>query len=145
MPAVKFVACLNFDRKSSFCKRINSCFDSTLDDGVNFSMGKILQHHDFSDRFRGSVTYCVIAVVRNPPKIERAYCFLDVDAFHGVGVVHDGFQIAVTEQLLNRANIDVRLQEMAGKTVVKGVSRGPLAEGGLSHRLLDRLLHHGFM
>ena len=46
---------------------------------------------------------------RSSPKIEQTFCFLDGDAFHGVGGDHGGFQIAVTKQLLNRANIDIRL------------------------------------
>ena len=65
---------------------------------------------------------------RSSPKIERTFCFLDGEVFHDVVGDHGGFQIAVTKQLLNCANSDICLQEMAGKTVAEGMSRGPLTE-----------------
>jgi hypothetical protein len=62
-----------------------------------------------------------------------------------MGGDHGGFQIAVTKQLLNCANSDICLQEMAGKTVAEGMSRGPLAESNPANRHLDRPRRYGFM
>jgi len=49
------------------------------------------------------------------------------------------------KQLLNRSNIIVRLEQMAGKTVTKGMSRGPLTDPCLADRLFDRRLHMSLM
>ena len=40
-----------------------------------------------------------------------------------MGVNHGGFEVAVTQQFLNRADVEICLEQMAGKTVAKGMRR----------------------
>ena len=61
-------------------------------------------------------------------KIKRAFGFFDGTNFGSAGVDHGGSDTAVPQQLLNRANVVFGLQQMAGKTVVQRVGRGPLAD-----------------
>jgi len=80
-----------------------------------------------------------------PSQIERAYGFPNGGAFHRMRVDHGGPDIAMPQQLLDGADVGVGLEQVAGKTVPKAMSRRPLADPGLPHRLLDRFLHLGFM
>jgi hypothetical protein len=50
-------------------------------------------------------------------QIKRAFGLFNGDAFHGMLVDHGGPQIAVPQQLLNRADIIIRLKQVTGKTV----------------------------
>ena len=54
-------------------------------------------------------------------EIERTFRLLDGYAPHGMRVYHCGSHIAVAKQLLNRADVIVGLQQMAGETVAKRV------------------------
>jgi len=76
-------------------------------------------------------------------EIERAFRLFDCLALDGVGVNHRCPYIAVSQQFLNRTNIVIGLQQMAGKTVTKGMARGPLRNFGPLHGPLDGLLHMG--
>lgn len=62
-----------------------------------------------------------------------------------MGVDHGGPHIAVPHELLYGADIVVRLQQMAGETVPKGVGRGPLGDPGFLYCTPDRLLHMTLM
>jgi hypothetical protein len=46
-----------------------------------------------------------------------------------------GLEIAVTQQLLNRPDVEVGLEQVAGKTVTEGMRRGPLVEPGIARPL----------
>jgi hypothetical protein len=54
-------------------------------------------------------------------EIERTFRLLDGYAPHGMRVYHCGSHIAVAKQLLNRADVIVGLQQMAGEAVAKRV------------------------
>jgi len=56
-----------------------------------------------------------------------------------------GSETAVPRQLLNGSDVEVRLEQMAGETVAKGVGRGPLADPGLPDGFPDRLWGLRFM
>ena len=58
-----------------------------------------------------------------------------------MGVDHGGPYIAVAQHLLNRADIIIRLQEMAGETVPKRMCRSPLGDLRPSHSPRNRLLY----
>jgi len=57
-------------------------------------------------------------------EIERAFRIFDCLAPDGVGVNHGCPYIAVPQQLLNRTNIIIGLQQMTGKTMSKGMGGG---------------------
>ena len=57
-------------------------------------------------------------------KIKRAPGLFDGFAFNCVGINLGGSDIAVTQQFLNRANIIIGLQQVAGKTVPESMGRG---------------------
>lgn len=59
-------------------------------------------------------------------KIQRAFSYFNRHTGHRVGVDHDCFQIAVAEQFLNGAKIDVGLQKMTGEAVAKRMHRRTL-------------------
>ena len=52
-------------------------------------------------------------------KIKGAFCVLDRHGLDGVRVDHGGSQIAMPQQLLNRADIIIGLEQMAGKAVAE--------------------------
>ena len=78
-------------------------------------------------------------------EIERASCFLEGHAPHRVRVYHRGFDVAVSEKLLDGSDVEVRLEQMAREAVAKRVGGGALADPGLPDRPLDGLLHLRFM
>jgi hypothetical protein len=57
-----------------------------------------------------------------------------------MGVDHGGAHIRVAEQLLHRANVVARLQQMRGKGVAQRVRRGRFVNPGLGHGTLERAL-----
>ena len=54
-------------------------------------------------------------------KIKRTLRLFDGPALDGMGVYHRCSHITMAKQLLNRADIIIRLKQMAGKTVAKGM------------------------
>jgi len=75
-------------------------------------------------------------------EIKQAFGIFLGDAFDGMLVDHGGPDIAVPQQFLDRPNIIVGLQKVAGKTVTKGVSRGTLRD--CSFRRQQRSCHQAF-
>jgi hypothetical protein len=78
-------------------------------------------------------------------EIEGAFGLFNGLAFNGMGINHCGSYIAVPQQLLNRADVIVPLEKMAGKTVAKGMGRGTFRDCCFTHRLFDSSLHMRFM
>ncbi len=78
-------------------------------------------------------------------KIKRALGFFDGLALDCMGINHCGSDIAVPQKLLNRADVVIGLQQMACKTVTKGMGCGPLIDFGFIDRALDGLLNMAFM
>jgi hypothetical protein len=54
-------------------------------------------------------------------KIKRTLRLFDGPALDGMGVYHRCSHITMAKQLLNRADVIIRLKQMAGKTVAKGM------------------------
>ena len=76
-----------------------------------------------------------------PSKIQRTLRLLVGTTPDRVCVDHGRLHIAVAQQLLDGADVIVRLEQMGGKTVTKGMGCGALGNPGLAHRLLYRPLH----
>jgi len=54
-------------------------------------------------------------------KIQGTYSLFTGLAFDGVRIDHGGFDIAVPQQFLDRANVVIGLQQVTGKAVAKSV------------------------
>jgi hypothetical protein len=65
-------------------------------------------------------------------KIQETFGFFNRYTGHCVGANHRGFQIAVAEQFLNGANIDVRLQ-LTGETMAKNMRRSAFGDATSTH------------
>ena len=78
-------------------------------------------------------------------KIKRAFGLFDGLALDGVGVNHGCPHIAVPQQFLNRTDIVIGLQQMAGERMSKGMARGPLSDFGPLHGPFNGLLHMGMV
>ena len=77
-------------------------------------------------------------------QIERAWR-AGSGALHDVEVNHRGGDVGVTEQILNRSNVDAALQQVGGETVAQGVKGRPLGNSGLVGGLLELPLQGGFV
>jgi len=79
----------------------------------------------------------------NFSQIERTFGLFDGDTFHGMGIDHGGSQVAVTEQFLHTPDIVIRLQQVAGKTVAKGVGQGTFPDRLFPQMILELGLQLG--
>ena len=77
--------------------------------------------------------------------IQRALRLLERGALHGMRVNHRRFHTTMAQQLLDRADIIIRLQQMAGETVPKRVRCCPFRDLCVFHSLAQRLLYMRFM
>ena len=82
---------------------------------------------------------------RKALKIKRAFGIFNRDALHCMSVNHGGPYSTMAQQLLNRPNIIIPLEQMAGKAVAKRIGGRTLTNSCLFHRLFYRLLHMRFM
>ena len=73
-------------------------------------------------------------------KIKGTSGLLDRDASHGLGVDPSGPNVTVPQQLLDRPDIVIGLEQMTGEAMAEGVRYGPLGYPGLSYGLSDGLL-----
>ena len=48
-------------------------------------------------------------------KIKRAFRIFDGGTFHGVGVNHGGFKVAMPKHFLNRPDVIIRLEQVTGR------------------------------
>lgn len=78
-------------------------------------------------------------------EIQRTFRLFDGLALNSMGVNHRSPDIAVSQQLLNRTNIIIGLQQMAGKTLPEGVGGSPFSKLSLIDRPFYRFLDMGFM
>ncbi len=78
-------------------------------------------------------------------EIERTLRLFFCAASDSVGIDHRGFQVTVSEEFLDSADVVIGLQQVAGETVTKAVSRSPFADLRLFHGVFDRLLDMTFM
>jgi len=76
-------------------------------------------------------------------KIKRTLRLVDGPALDRMGVYHRCSHITMAKQLLNRADIIIRLKQMAGKTVVKGSPQTQIpVDGGYLSCWLYRSSYH---
>jgi len=78
-------------------------------------------------------------------EIQWAFGLFDAQTLHGMGINHRRFQIAVPQQILNGANIIVRLQQVGCKAVPECMRRCLLGDLRLIHCLFYRFLQVRFM
>ena len=66
-------------------------------------------------------------------------------ALQDVGVDHGGLDVLVAEELLDRADVVVVLQQVGGEGVAEGVAGHALVEAGGTWRLTDSALQAAFV
>ena len=76
-------------------------------------------------------------------KIKRTLRLFDGPTLDGMGVYHRCSHITMAKQLLNRADVIIRLKQMAGKTVAKGSPQTQIpVDGGYLSCWLYRSSYH---
>ena len=60
-------------------------------------------------------------VLSRPSKVQRAHALLDCPTLHRMGVDHCCSHVTVTQQFLNRSDVIIGLQQVAGETVAESV------------------------
>ena len=74
-------------------------------------------------------------------EIKQAFSFLFCNTFYRMRINHGGKYIAMPKQLLDRANIIIRLKQMTGKAVAKGMCSSSLTDSCFPDCFFNCFLH----